>query len=136
MLSYLVTVRPFCNRLAITTNFPLTTPQHWSSQYLFSTTNGPLSLGATLFTHSGRTYTSEEVLAERCEPLLCMYRAMYNSNPFISSSDVFLILQSAEGRSYIIKQVIPGEYKYQQALQKPLFSCPILRTMVDGLPSP
>lgn len=54
----------------------------------------------------------------------------------ISSSDIFLILQSAEGRSYIAKQVIPGEYEYQQALQKPLFSCPNLRTMVDGLPSP
>lgn len=32
--------------------------------------------------------------------------------------------------------MIPGEYEYQQALQKPLASCPNLRTVVDGLPGP
>lgn len=32
--------------------------------------------------------------------------------------------------------MIPGEYKYQQDLQKPLASCPNLRTVIDGLPGP
>lgn len=33
--------------------------------------------GATLCGQSGRTYTIQEVLAERREPLLCVYRARY-----------------------------------------------------------
>jgi len=32
--------------------------------------------------------------------------------------------------------MIPGEYEYQQDLQRPLASCPNLRTVVDGLPGP
>lgn len=43
---------------------------------------------------------------------------------------------SAEGQSFVIKNMIPGEYEYQQDLQKSLASCPNLRTVVDGLPGP
>ncbi|KAI9668500.1 MAG: hypothetical protein M1829_005378 [Trizodia sp. TS-e1964] len=80
--------------------------------------NEPLKPGATLCGQSGRTYTIKEVLAERRKPLLCVYRA------------------SADGQSFVIKNLLPGEYAYQEDLQKPLVSCPNLRTMVDGLPGP
>jgi len=81
-------------------------------------------------------YTIQEVLAERRKPLLCVYRARYELNPMISSIDGALIIRSAEGQNFIIKTMIPGEYEYQQVLQKPLASCPNLRTVVDGLPGP
>ncbi|KAH9222554.1 calcium/calmodulin dependent protein kinase [Leptodontidium sp. 2 PMI_412] len=89
----------------------------------------PFSPGTTLRGQSGRTYTIQEVLAERREPLLCVYRAS-------NDDDALLISKSAEGRSFIVKNMIPGEYEYQQALQRPLASCPNLRTVVDGLPGP
>lgn len=53
-----------------------------------------------------------------------------------NDDDALLISKSAEGRSFIVKNMIPGEYEYQQALQRPLASCPNLRTIVDGLPGP
>jgi len=90
---------------------------------------------ATLHSQSGRTYTVQEVLAEQRAPLLRVYRARYDTNPILSSSDAALIIRSADGQNFIVKNVIPGEYKYQQDLQKPLASCPNLRTVVDGLPS-
>ncbi|KAH6719348.1 kinase-like domain-containing protein [Leptodontidium sp. MPI-SDFR-AT-0119] len=118
-----------CSRLAIARNFPLAAlgsrPQyHFSSSHRTMSSGSlpmataPFSPGTTLRGQSGRTYTIQEVLAERREPLLCVYRA------------------SAEGRSFIVKNMIPGEYEYQQALQRPLASCPNLRTVVDGLPGP
>lgn len=39
-----------------------------------------------------------------------------------------------EGENFIIKNVIPGDFEYQQELQKPLASCPNLRTVVDTIP--
>ncbi|KFZ11097.1 hypothetical protein V502_07751 [Pseudogymnoascus sp. VKM F-4520 (FW-2644)] len=78
----------------------------------------PFTQGATLCGQSGRTYTIQEVLTERRKPLLCVYRA------------------SAEGQNFIVKNMIPGEYEYQQDLQKSVASCPNLRTVVDGLPGP
>ena len=98
--------------------------------------NEPLAPGATLCSQSGRTYTIQEVLAEQREPLLCVYRARYGPNPVHSSSDAALIITSAEGQNFIVKNMIPGEYEYQQSLQKPLASCANLRTVVDGLPGP
>lgn len=47
-----------------------------------------------------------------------------------------LIIRSAKGQNFVIKNMIPGEYEYQQDLQKPLASCPNLRTVIDGLPGP
>ncbi|KAI9746354.1 MAG: hypothetical protein M1818_000066 [Claussenomyces sp. TS43310] len=52
----------------------------------------------------------------------------------MSSGDALLPMNSAEGQNFIVKNMIPGEYEYQQAWQKPLASCPNLRTVVDGLP--
>lgn len=147
MLPEFATASSFCSRLAITRIFPLAPlcrrPQyHCSSSHrtissgLFPMTTEPLSPGTTLCAQSGRTYTIQEVLAERREPLLCVYRARYDPKLTLSADHALLILKSAEGRNFIVKNMIPGEYEYQQALQKPLASCPNLRTVVDGLPGP
>ena len=99
-------------------------------------TTGPLSPGTTLCAKSGQTYTIQEVLSERLrKPLLCVYRARYDPKLTISNN-ALMIFKSAKGRNYIVKNMIPGKYKYQQALQKPLASCPNLRTVIDGLPGP
>jgi serine/threonine protein kinase len=47
-----------------------------------------------------------------------------------------LIVYSADGEQFVVKNMIPGDYEYQQDLQKPLASCPYVRTVVDGLPGP
>jgi len=94
----------------------------------------PLIPGSTLCGESGRIYTIREVLAERRKPLLCVYRARYNLNPTIRHS--VLTITSAEGQNFVVKNMIPGEYKYQQDLQKPLSSFPNLRTVIDGVPGP
>ncbi|OBT68727.1 hypothetical protein VE03_02090 [Pseudogymnoascus sp. 23342-1-I1] len=39
-------------------------------------------------------------------------------------------------QSFVVKSMIPGEYEYQQDLQKSVASSPNLRTVVDGLPGP
>lgn len=40
---------------------------------------------------------------------------------------------SAEGRKYILKNMIPGEFEYQLALQKQLSACPNVRAVVDTI---
>lgn len=39
----------------------------------------------------------------------------------------------AEGRKNILKNMIPGEFEYQLALQKRLSSCPNVRAVVDTI---
>ncbi|KAF2278015.1 kinase-like protein [Westerdykella ornata] len=73
----------------------------------------PFSIGAALRGHSGRTYSVQEILTERRGPLLCVYRAR---------------------RKLHYQNMIPGEFEYQQNLQKPLASCPHLRTVDDTIP--
>ena len=151
MVLHLATVTALCRSLTIAHTSPSTTlilsnrrPQHplSSSRWTISSralqmANEPLTPGTTLCGQSGRTYTIQEVLAERREPLLlCVYRTRYGPNPILSSSDATLIIRSADGQNFIVKNMIPGEYEYQQDLQKPLASCPNLRTVVDGLPGP
>ena len=150
MVPYLATSTAFCRRLTIARISPSTTlilgnrpPQRplpsshrTISSRAIQMANEPLTPGATLCGQSGRTYTIQEVLAERRDPLLCVYRARYDPNPILSSSEVALIIRSADGQNFIVKNMIPGEYEYQQDLQKPLASCPNLRTVVDGLPGP
>lgn len=96
----------------------------------------PFTQGETLCGQSGRTYTIQDVLAEQRKPLLCVYRARYDPNPVIRSSDKVLTMTSAKGQSFIVKNMIQGEYEYQQDLQKSVASCPNLRTVVDGFPGP
>ncbi|CAG8957119.1 hypothetical protein HYFRA_00009320 [Hymenoscyphus fraxineus] len=92
--------------------------RRFTSSQMLDMAEEPLKPGATLCGQSGRIYTIQEVLAERRKPLLCVYRA------------------GAEGKNFIVKNMIPGEYEYQQDLQKPLSSSPHLRTVIDGLPGP
>ncbi|RMD41269.1 hypothetical protein DV735_g3872, partial [Chaetothyriales sp. CBS 134920] len=45
--------------------------------------------------------------------------------------DTEVVALHANGKNFIIKNMIPGEFAYQQDLQKPLASCPNLRTVID-----
>lgn len=91
----------------------------------------PLTVRTSICGQSGPAYTIQEVLAERREPLLCVYRARYDISPAIRT---MLITTGAEGQSFIIKNRIPGECEYHKDPQKPLASSPNLRTVMDGLP--
>jgi hypothetical protein len=43
-------------------------------------------------------------------------------------------MPSDKGENFILKNMIPGNFEYQQDLQKPLASCPNLRTVIDVIP--
>ena len=43
-------------------------------------------------------------------------------------------MPSNEGENFIVKNMIPGEFEYQENLQKSLASCPNLRTVIDIIP--
>ncbi|KAF2010426.1 kinase-like protein [Aaosphaeria arxii CBS 175.79] len=75
----------------------------------------PFPTESTIRGDSGRTYTIQEILTQRQDHTLNVYRA------------------SAEDKSFIIKDMIPGEFEYQLELQKPLFCHPNLRTVVDTI---
>jgi hypothetical protein len=45
-----------------------------------------------------------------------------------------MVRESAQGGKYIVKNVLQGDFEYQQELQKPLLALPTLRTMVDTIP--
>ncbi|KAL4876478.1 kinase-like domain-containing protein [Aspergillus karnatakaensis] len=92
----------------------------FSGQHAISTTSqsreDPLPIGTKIKGDSGRVYTIEEILADRRKPLLCVYRARAN------------------GGSFIIKNMIPGDFEYQLDLQKRLATCPNVRSVVDTVP--
>ncbi|PGH20109.1 serine/threonine protein kinase [Polytolypa hystricis UAMH7299] len=73
-------------------------------------TKEPLTLSTMLKGDSRQAY---KILAYRRKPLLYVYRA------------------SAEGRKYVVKNLIQGEFEYQLNLQKSLSSCPNVRAVVD-----
>jgi len=79
----------------------------------------PFPVGATVRGHSGHTHKIKALISERRDPLLCVYRASCVDKP---------------GGDFIVKNTIPGEFEYQQELQKPLASCPNLRTVADTIP--
>ncbi|EER39169.1 conserved hypothetical protein [Histoplasma capsulatum H143] len=81
---------------------------------------GPLSLGTRLKGDSGQMYRIEEVLTDRRKPLLCVYRAR--------------TAESSGKESYVIKNMIPGEFEYQLNLQQQLSACPNVRSVVDTVP--
>jgi hypothetical protein len=92
MVLHVATPTAFYRRLTIAPIFASITPvlgnrlpQHHlsSSRRTISSralqmANEPLAPGAKLCGQSGRTYTIQEVLAERREPLFCVYRARYD----------------------------------------------------------
>lgn len=43
------------------------------------------------------------------------------------------MVRRAEGKKYILKNMIPGEFEYQLALQKLLSSCPNVRAVADTI---
>ncbi|TKW50694.1 Cyclin-dependent kinase 1 [Colletotrichum tanaceti] len=76
----------------------------------------PFPIGAVLHGRSGRRYGIEVMLSERRDPLLCVYRASIGADKFV------------------LKNLIPGEFEYQQDLQNSVASCSNLRTAVDTVP--
>jgi hypothetical protein len=112
MVSDLATVSAFCRRLTIARIFLSTTlvVGNRRSQYHFASSrrpifsrslpmaNQPLTHGASLCGQSGRTYTIREVLTERRNPLLFVYRARYDPNPIISSGDAPRIIRLLKRR--------------------------------------
>ncbi|KAK2051027.1 hypothetical protein LY76DRAFT_529334, partial [Colletotrichum caudatum] len=77
----------------------------------------PFPVGSVLHGRSGRRYDIQEILSEQRDPLLCVYRA------------------SAGAENFVLKNMVPGEFEYQQNLQSSLASCPNLRTSIDTIPA-
>ncbi|KAI4859674.1 kinase-like protein [Hypoxylon rubiginosum] len=73
----------------------------------------PFAPGTLLKGDSGQVYEIEEILSNRQNPLLSVYRAR------------------AETVEYIVKHMIKGELEYQMQLQKLVSSSPNVRTVVD-----
>ncbi|KAJ0419348.1 kinase-like domain-containing protein [Aspergillus carlsbadensis] len=92
-----------------------------ASQCLFMSTilqsgEEHLPVGTPLRGNSGQNYTVQEILASRQKPLPSVYRAT-----------------SANGVNYVIKDMIEGEFDYQLDLQRPLSSCPNIRSVTDTI---
>ncbi|KAI1102121.1 kinase-like protein [Jackrogersella minutella] len=73
----------------------------------------PFTPGTLLEGDSGRVFEIEEILSDRRNPLLCVFRAR------------------SETVKYIVKNMIQGELKDQMELQKLVSSCPNVRPVVD-----
>ncbi|OTA95773.1 hypothetical protein M434DRAFT_393416 [Hypoxylon sp. CO27-5] len=73
----------------------------------------PFVPSALLEGDSGQVYEIEEVLSDRRNPLLCVYRVRAGTMKFIA------------------KNMIKGEFEYQMQLQKLVSSSPNVRTVVD-----
>ena len=93
----------------------------------------PLKVGDCFQGQKGRTYTVQELLSERKECGLYVYKTrcalkdiqkykLYTNSP----------LKSANGKFFVAKNMMPGEYEYQRDLQTSLSSCPNLRVFEDG----
>lgn len=88
----------------------------------------PFSVGDILYGSSGRRYTVDEILSDRRKPLRCVYRAWYVGAPdMVTQTQTFRGLkanksyvESAQGERYIVKNILQGDFEYQQELQKPL----------------
>ncbi|KAK3295474.1 kinase-like domain-containing protein [Chaetomium fimeti] len=76
-----------------------------------------LPKGTELTAASGRSYMINEIIYERSRgPLLCcLYRAGH------------------EGKEYILKDILPGDFQYNLDLQK-LVSSAHIRTLIDSIP--
>jgi hypothetical protein len=93
----------------------------------------PLTPGTMMKSDSGQTYKVEEVLVDRRQPLLCVYRAR-----FVYSLGFHNILanrtrDSGVGRNYIVKNMIQGEFDYQLELQRSLSACSNVRSVIDTI---
>lgn len=95
----------------------------------------PFSIGAVLHGRSGRKYGIQEILSEHRDPLLCVYRA--RCVLWTRTCDVdqrLTYASSSDAENFVVKNMIPGEFEYQQDLQSSLASYPNLRTAIDTIP--
>jgi hypothetical protein len=58
----------------------------------------------------------------------------YNQNVSAASNLKLIPVRSDKGENFIVKDMIPGEFEYQQDLQKSIAPCPNLRTVIDTIP--
>ncbi|KAK3904458.1 kinase-like domain-containing protein [Staphylotrichum tortipilum] len=78
----------------------------------------PLPIGLQLKSSLGKCYIIDEVLSERpaAGRIWCVYRAIH------------------EGKQFILKDIIPGDFDYVISLQKHVEHSPHVRTAVDSIP--
>lgn len=96
------------------------------------------SVGAIIQGDSGRKFTVHKILADRRNPLLCVYQAryvtvcaQYGLRSGHSSLTRHFNSPSAEGQDFVIKNILPGGFESRLDMQKRLASCPNIRTAVD-----
>ncbi|KAK0741435.1 kinase-like domain-containing protein [Schizothecium vesticola] len=78
----------------------------------------PLPMGTQIKSSLGKSYVIDGVLSERpaAGRLWCVYRATH------------------EGKQFILKDIIPGDFDYVISLQKHVEHSPHVRTSVDSIP--
>ncbi|KAI1129051.1 kinase-like domain-containing protein [Nemania abortiva] len=77
----------------------------------------PLQVGQTVDGDSGRTYTIEEILKERRDPVICVYRA------------------SCQGKPYLLKNPVPSAFDIRLKMLQPLTQLPHVRPLEDSITS-
>lgn len=97
-------------------------PSHFQKGQLFSAIQGERTASRKSFPIDGT----------RCYVFTA--RGMYVCAAEDSNAKLNICVSSDKGESFIIKNMIPGEFEYQQDLQKPLASCANLRSMIDTIP--
>ncbi|RAH54805.1 kinase-like protein [Aspergillus piperis CBS 112811] len=75
----------------------------------------PLTQGMSVKSDSEQSYPIEELLTHGGKSGLHVYRA------------------SAQGKQYILKNIIPGDFQHQVNIQQQLSQCPNIRTVVDSV---
>ncbi|KAK4244385.1 kinase-like domain-containing protein [Corynascus novoguineensis] len=83
-----------------------------------ATSQQPLTRGTQVTSPSGRSYIIDEIIYQRSRGslLCCLYRA------------------SHEGKQYVLKDILPGDFQYIQELQKLIDGSAHVRTLVDSIP--
>ncbi|KDB31039.1 serine/threonine protein kinase [Trichophyton rubrum D6] len=98
----------------------------------------PYTPGTMLRSDSGQIYKIENILVDLRKPLQCVYRARFTYLFRMRYPSAFFLLtiepaESAEGKVYIVKNMVLGEFEYQLDLQKRLSSCPNVRAVIDTI---
>ncbi|KAL2185840.1 kinase-like protein [Thermothelomyces heterothallicus CBS 203.75] len=83
-----------------------------------ATSRQPLAKGTQVTSPSGKTYTIGEIIYQRTRGrfLCCLYRAGH------------------EGKQYVLKDILPGDFQYILDLQKLVDGSAHVRTLVDSIP--
>lgn len=112
--------------------------QYRMSATLQANNDEPYTPGTMLRSDSGQIYKIENILVDLRKPLQCVYRARFTYLFRMRYPSAFFLLtiepaESAEGKVYIVKNMVPGEFEYQLDLQKRLSSCPNVRAVIDTI---